>query len=235
MSKGTCLCVGGIKGGIGKSTLAANMGYLLSSLGFKVILVDTDPQGSVMTWAEHRKDLADIDERVGMTICHHFGNLVPDLRAYANLYDFIIVDVAGRDGRELRTAMAVSDLLITPCETSYACLDTLSRLVDGTYKEISDINPNLQMTFVWNKVSTNIMIRDVHEYDLLLRRDFPEIHVLEARLLERKAYKDAWGYGLSIMEFDDTRGNKAREELINVTNGILNLLDIRLFENEVEA
>ena len=33
------------KGGVGKTTLAANVGYNLSTMGYRVLLVDCDPRG----------------------------------------------------------------------------------------------------------------------------------------------------------------------------------------------
>lgn len=45
-SRSRIIAVGGAKGGIGKSVFAANLGTVLSSLGFKVIMVDLDLGGS---------------------------------------------------------------------------------------------------------------------------------------------------------------------------------------------
>lgn len=44
--KGKIIAIGGAKGGIGKSVIAANLGVLLSSKGFKVALVDLDLGGA---------------------------------------------------------------------------------------------------------------------------------------------------------------------------------------------
>lgn len=44
--KGKIIAIGGAKGGIGKSVIAANLGVLLSTRGFKVALVDLDLGGA---------------------------------------------------------------------------------------------------------------------------------------------------------------------------------------------
>jgi flagellar biosynthesis protein FlhG len=44
--KGKVIAIGGAKGGIGKSVIAANLGVLLSSRGFKVAMVDLDLGGA---------------------------------------------------------------------------------------------------------------------------------------------------------------------------------------------
>jgi chromosome partitioning protein len=38
------------KGGVGKTTLAANLGGMIQAAGKKLLLVDTDPQGSLVQW-----------------------------------------------------------------------------------------------------------------------------------------------------------------------------------------
>jgi flagellar biosynthesis protein FlhG len=46
IKKGKVIAIGGAKGGIGKSVVAANLGVLLSSKGFKVAMVDLDLGGA---------------------------------------------------------------------------------------------------------------------------------------------------------------------------------------------
>ncbi len=46
LSRGKIIAIGGAKGGIGKSIIAANLGIYLASLGLKTVLVDLDLGGS---------------------------------------------------------------------------------------------------------------------------------------------------------------------------------------------
>ena len=39
------------KGGVGKTTLAANVGYNLSAMNYRVLMVDCDPQGNLSSFS----------------------------------------------------------------------------------------------------------------------------------------------------------------------------------------
>jgi chromosome partitioning protein len=44
-------------GGVGKSSAARDLGYVLSSLGFKVLLIDADPQANLTAWLGVREEI----------------------------------------------------------------------------------------------------------------------------------------------------------------------------------
>src|SRR5689334_13420491 len=108
------LVVGGIKGGIGKSTLSANMAVLAARAGHDVLLVDGDTQGTTMTWAAARggrpgNGLASLTtiSLVGRQIRAELGRL-------RDRYQTIIVDAGAKDSDTQRAALVAADVALLP-------------------------------------------------------------------------------------------------------------------------
>lgn len=106
------ISIAGQKGGAGKTTLAVNIAEALRLQGARVVIVDTDPQGSARYW----RDLA---EEQGATetapvIASTGVGLLPALRALEAGADIVVVDTPPRMSAEARAAMAVASVVLTP-------------------------------------------------------------------------------------------------------------------------
>ena len=198
------LLIGSQKGGTGKSTTAINLAAWLSKNGKDVVLVDADKQGSSHRWVQDRNEL----ENVPAIHCiQKYDNLVKTLKDLNERYQYVIVDPAGRDSKELRTAMLIADKLIVPLKCSQLDLDTLP-LLKEVIDEAMDFNPNLKVHALISMAPTNPSISSINNTIEAINNY--ELVPLKTIISERKVYQDSISEGLGVIEMDNP---KARVEI----------------------
>src|SRR5262250_953180 len=100
------------KGGVGKTTLAAQLAVAWSRNGRRVALLDTDPQGSLAAWyAARRKTLNGGDEgRLAVTTIGGWRTAAEVERA-ATANDIVLIDCPPHAETDARVAMRAADLV----------------------------------------------------------------------------------------------------------------------------
>lgn len=207
------IVVGTHKGGSGKSTVAVNLAVAASLSGARVMLVDADPIGTASRWVEDREANEHSPAVHGVA---KKGKLNITLRAFEADYDHVIVDVAGRDSQELRTAMVTADLLLIPVQPSQADLDVLDSLAD-VVEAARDLNDALEARVVLNRAPTHARssaVADARAYIESADLPFP---VLNAVLHERQVYRDVFATGTGVLE---SANAQARAEMRALTREV---------------
>src|SRR6185369_5223437 len=106
---------GGIKGGVGKTTLATNMAILLAARGRDVLLVDADDQETASDFTMVRNQTRAADGGAGYTAVKLHGVAVrTDTLRLAEKYDDVVIDVGGRDSAGQRAALSIADVYAIP-------------------------------------------------------------------------------------------------------------------------
>lgn len=212
------IVVGNHKGGTSKSTLAVNLAVEYQHKGRKVIILETDPTVSTASqWAADRENTT----REPITTVRKTGRLGSTIDDLAAAYDIVIIDTAGKDSTELRSAAHRADLLLVPTSTTVADLDA-TRIFLSWMDEARDMNPALKMLVVISKAPTYWHSNHVQTATAALAEIPKEIEfdLADTVIHHRNVYAQALSEGLSVVESDNS---KAKAEIQLLTQEITSL------------
>lgn len=198
------------KGGVGKTTIATNITSKLFIDGYKVLLVDSDPQGSARDW--HAIGNSDIP-----VIAIDRPTLEKDITKLSNNFDYIIIDGAPQLTDMAVSAIKVSNLIIIPVQPSPYDIWASSDLVDiiKHRQQISD--GQLKVVFcISRKITGTLLGKEVIEalqgYSLPVMNSFTS---------QRIVYAKSAASGHSVFATDN---NDAREEITNIVTELKTML-----------
>jgi chromosome partitioning protein len=140
------------KGGAGKTTLSTNLARALQLAGDKVLLVDSDPQGSARDWnAAGNGDLLPV---VGLDR----STLAKDIQAIQANQDWLIIDGAPQIAELAIAAIKCADVILIPVQPSpydvWACEDLVE--IIKTRQDITNGKP--KAAFVISRVIKNTQL-----------------------------------------------------------------------------
>jgi len=207
------ILIGSQKGGCGKSTTAVNISAELATRGHDVVLVDADRQCTAANWA---MDRAENKELAQVHCIQKYENIRDTLLDLDKRYEYVVVDAAGRDSRELRTGMTAANILIVPFRPSQPDLDTLPNMQE-IIVQAKDLNLDLKVYGLITMAPTNPVISEEKDARDCLN-DYPEIKLLDMIICDRKCYRDAMSDGLGVIEMNNP---KAKLEMKKLMEGIL--------------
>lgn len=203
------IAIGNTKGGVGKTTLAVNLAIARALSGRDVWLIDGDRQGTAQTAISIR---AEAGHQPGISCATYPDG--PTLRAQvqqqAGKFDDIIIDAGGRDSTALRAALVLSDVLLIPFQPrSYDvwALNDIAALVD----EARSVRDGLRAVAVLNCADSGEASTDNADAAAAVA-DVPQFEYLATPIRRRKAFANAAGAGLSVLELKPA-DKKAIDEL----------------------
>ncbi len=122
------------KGGSGKSTLAAHLAVALALENLKTILIDTDPQQTIVSWSNIRKENIS-HENINLKIASSTGWKVGNEISKNYDADVIILDSPPHMETETKSSIRAANLIIVPCQPSPNDLWATSKTIEIINKE----------------------------------------------------------------------------------------------------
>jgi chromosome partitioning protein len=206
------ILTGSQKGGCGKSTLATSIAAMLAGNGADVVLVDADRQATASTWSARRE----ADTSLPPVACiQKYGNIRQTLIDLDKRYSHVVVDCAGHESMELRSAISAAQIMLSPFRPSQPDLDTATRLVE-IIDEMRGANDSLKAFAVLTMCPSNPAITEIQDAQSYLSQ-ISGIDVIQPCIYDRKAYRDAVVDGKGVTE---STNDKARAELLAVWGAI---------------
>lgn len=190
--------IGSQKGGVGKSTLAANLVVMRSAAGRKVLLVDADRQKSITQWAQQR-ELSEIPTN-WTTIQLTGATVGSQIKRLAESYDDIIVDVGGHDTASQRSALFAADILLLPFQPRSFDIWTMGFL-KSMLEEIKENNEKLKIYALINRGDSQ---GKDNEDSLSFLQEYRIFTCLPFIITQRKAFSNAVGAGKSVIEMESS-------------------------------
>jgi len=199
------------KGGVGKTTLSIHISHALVLKGYRVLLVDADPQGSARDWAAARSDPPPFSI-VGLDR----PTIHRDLAALAKDFDQVVIDGPPRVSELARSAIIAADLVVVPIQPSPYDIWAAEEIIK-LIQEASVFKEKLKAVFAINRKIVNTAIgRDVVE----ALEQYP-IPVMKASISQRVAFAESAATGSTVLETDRT--GAAAKEVLALVNELMKL------------
>lgn len=203
------------KGGAGKTTLAAQLGVVWQRAGFRVALVDIDPQGSLMAWhRERRTRIADDDglQCVGLPGWKLAGALERLRRAV----DLVIIDSPPHAETDARVAIRAADVVVVPVQPSPMDLWATRPTLELARKE------KVPAFLVFNRMPPRGRLPDA------IRRKIEEdgLPLAQSVIGNRVAFAASMMEGKGVVE--TAPRDAAAQEVFGLADELLTLLKLRM-------
>jgi len=206
------------KGGPGKTTLTMQLAGAMSRRGYKVLVVDADPQGSATRWASSAEETLFPAPVVGLSVAN--TKVHREVQKLINDYQIILIDCPPAvDSPIPQSALLISDLALVPIVASP--LDLWASVgIRKLIENAQHINEDLQARLVLNQHQPNTTLaKDALE----TLADFG-IPLCKNSLGDRQAYRQSALFGQTVHDFGNT-AKDAIEELEALTTEVLDLLE----------
>lgn len=213
------------KGGVGKSTICANLAVTLSQSA-KVLMIDCDPpQLSLTAWFNIRNELYE-DTGLVLLQANTSAQLISTVEKNKQDFDYIVIDGAPHVNALVRAMMLLSNLLIVPLAPSSVeiwSFESFEALVHQAEKH----NKSIKTVICWNRVRRRVKSSEDVIQTVSKKSKFT---VLKNKLTFRVAFMDSFAEGCSVYEWND---QVASTEIWSLTSAIKRLTN--KLENVVMA
>lgn len=207
------IAVANLKGGSGKTAVTLAIATAFHIAGHKVLIVDTDLQGTARTWAAVAADAGNNGPPV---VALDGRTLRRDLEHVSRGFDVVVIDTSPRLGAEVRPALLVANLVVIPTTPGPGDVWALRATLD-VIDEARSLRPDLKVGLVMNRARqttlSSVTASTIEAMDVLVL----------GTLGDRVAHGEALANGRGVIEH--APGSKAAVEVQQLIHKIISTLE----------
>jgi len=216
------------KGGAGKTTAALLLATELAHQGYRVTVIDADPQRWISQWFEASGEVRNIEVISEVTI----ASLQCHLREMGPRTDYFIIDLAGARDALVTTAISLSDHVMIPVQGSAMDAKGAAQILDllAFLKEKANLTiaHSVVLTRVTSMVTTKALLTIK---GLLAARG---VHVLDTPIGERIAFKELFEIGGTLHTLDPQKVSnvdKAKENARAFAEEVMRMMPMKVIRS----
>ena len=216
------------KGGVGKTTSALSLAFVLAHHGARTTLVDADPNAPLIRWAERFPD--GIPE--GLTIKAGLGSEAAEV-IDASVDPFTIVDLEGSKNIEVSVGLGRADLALIPMKGSQLDADEAAAVIKLIKRQELVFRRAIPFRVFFSQTSPVIMDKGMRDISSQLRDQ--GIPLLKTAMVDRAAFKAPFRLGGSLYDLTQADVRNPVAALQNAEEFATEIRDILVNESRAEG
>ncbi len=216
------------KGGVGKTTSALALSFVLANNGVLTTLIDADPNAPLVRWADRFPEgIPD-----ALTVKGALGSEVAEVIDAAT-DAFVIVDLEGSKNVEVSVGLGRADLALIPMKGSQLDADEAASVIKLIRRQELVFRRKIPFRVFFSQTSPVIADRGMRDIESQLRDQ--GIPTLRVAMMDRAAFKAPFRLGGSIYSLSPTDVRQPGVAIENAEAFAAEVNDVLISEHKSRA
>lgn len=216
------------KGGVGKTTSALALSFVLSNSGVPTTLIDADPNAPLVRWANRFPD----GVPATLTVKGALGSEVAEVIDAAT-DPFIIVDLEGSKNVEVSVGLGRADLALIPMKGSQLDADEAASIIKLIRRQELVFRRKIPFRIFFSQTSPVIADRGLRDIESQLRDQ--GIPTLRVAMMDRAAFKAPFRLGGSIYSLTASDARQPGVAIENAEAFAAEVNDVLIAEHKIHS